>query len=411
MWRIIILCIVTMSIADTNTKVSYEGYKIFSHIPKQNTHLEMVKGMKIDGDGYRFLRDPSFLFREVFIIVGPENLTDFYELMSDFNADFEVRSHNVQSLIDATIPQSPSKFDFESYHTLQEIYDNLDELATMYPKMVHIVVGGTTFEGREIKGVKLFSDSEKSGVFLEGGIHGREWISPATVMYILHQLVTSDDPDVKYIRENHNWIIFPVFNPDGYVYSHEKDRLWCKNRNLAQYYPTCFGVDLNRNWDFRWNKTGWTNNPCDDTYPGYVWFSEVETDSMSKFMSDNIEHFDSYISFRGFSQRLMFSVGNTDASTLFSDQLLRLGSIAVEGARKVYGTNYTVGRINNFHRSSGLSVDYVSGVLRKSIVFMFELRDEGQYGFLLPPDQIIPTANETLNALTDMFKTLSNGFL
>jgi len=127
---------------------------------------------------------------------------------------------NVQKLIDDTMPQNQSQgFDFKSYHTLEEIYVNLDELAKQYPDKVQVVVGGKTHEGRDIKGVKIISNEEKYGIFIEGGIHAREWISPATVMYILHQLLYSKDPNVRHIADNHNWFIFPIFNPDGYAYS------------------------------------------------------------------------------------------------------------------------------------------------------------------------------------------------
>jgi len=54
---------------------------------------------------------------------------------------------------------------------------------------------------------------------------------------------------------------------------------------------------------------------------------------------------------------------------------------------------------------SGLSTDYVAIVLRKLIVCTYELRDNGQYGFLLPPEQIIPTGEETLDSLIALFNT------
>jgi len=57
---------------------------------------------------------------------------------------------------------------------------------------------------------------------------------------------------------------------------------------------------------------------------------------------------------------------------------------------------------------NGLSVDYVAHILRKPIVYLYELRDKGQYGFLLPPHQIIPTGKETLDSLIAIFnETLS----
>lgn len=49
--------------------------------------------------------------------------------------------------------------------------------------------------------------------------------------------------------------------------------------------------------------------------------------------------------------------------------------------------------------ASGGSIDWVAGTTETKVNFGFELRDNGFYGFLLPPDQIIPTAMETLDAV------------
>lgn len=54
--------------------------------------------------------------------------------------------------------------------------------------------------------------------------------------------------------------------------------------------------------------------------------------------------------------------------------------------------------------ATGSSVDYVKGTYGKPIVYTYELRDQGRYGFLLPPEQIIPTGEETLDSLVAMFK-------
>ena len=49
--------------------------------------------------------------------------------------------------------------------------------------------------------------------------------------------------------------------------------------------------------------------------------------------------------------------------------------------------------------ASGGSEDWTYGVLGVKYSFSVELRDTGRYGFLLPPDQIIPTGEETFEGL------------
>ena len=47
----------------------------------------------------------------------------------------------------------------------------------------------------------------------------------------------------------------PLLNPDGYEYSQTTYRLWRKNRFLNPGFPSCPGVDLNRNYNYLyyWN--------------------------------------------------------------------------------------------------------------------------------------------------------------
>ena len=59
--------------------------------------------------------------------------------------------------------------------------------------------------------------------------------------------------------------------------------------------------------------------------------------------------------------------------------------------------------------AAGGSFDWAKGVAGIKYAFTLELRDKGQHGFLLPMDQIIPTAEETWAAIQavaqDLIKT------
>lgn len=50
---------------------------------------------------------------------------------------------------------------------------------------------GTTYEGVRIRGLKISKQSGNTGIFVEAGIHAREWISPAVATYTIDQLIRS----------------------------------------------------------------------------------------------------------------------------------------------------------------------------------------------------------------------------
>ena len=60
-----------------------------------------------------------------------------------------------------------------------------------------------------------------------------------------------------------------------------------------------------------------------------------------------------------------------------------------------------------FHFSdiaSGGSPDWVKGTFGTRITYTYELRDTGKYGFLLPAELIIPTAEETFDSIIRIFQ-------
>lgn len=95
----------------------------------------------------------------------------------------------------------------------------LYQLSTDYPEIANISVIGRTHENRELILLKISSGigTNKPSIFIEGGIHAREWISPAQVLYIADQLVTNASN--KYLYQNVDWYLLPMANPDGYEYA------------------------------------------------------------------------------------------------------------------------------------------------------------------------------------------------
>lgn len=57
-------------------------------------------------------------------------------------------------------------------------------------------------------------------IFIEANFHAREWVSSATATWIINELITSTDPEVRAMANTVDWYIVPVANPDGFVFSH-----------------------------------------------------------------------------------------------------------------------------------------------------------------------------------------------
>ncbi|KAL5277842.1 hypothetical protein ACFFRR_002836 [Megaselia abdita] len=106
-------------------------------------------------------------------------------------------------------------------------------------------------------------------------MHAREWISPSVGLYVIQQLVENFSEN-KNLLQNFDWVVMPMINADGYEYTRAdtKNRMWRKTRKP---YNKCFGVDPNRNFDFKFGYAGTSAKECDDTFKGPNPFSEPET--------------------------------------------------------------------------------------------------------------------------------------
>jgi len=81
---------------------------------------------------------------------------------------------------------------------------------------VKVVVGGKTYEGRDIRALQITNGKDLPGVILESGIHAREWIGPAATTYIVNEILNSPADS---LWRKYNYLYFPHLNPDGYVYT------------------------------------------------------------------------------------------------------------------------------------------------------------------------------------------------
>ncbi|CAF1467973.1 unnamed protein product [Rotaria sp. Silwood1] len=338
--------------------------------------------------------------------------------MTDIGAIIE-RQRILQNL-----PRSSSNandFAYDKYHTIEEIHAWVDQMVATYPEMVTPFTVGKSYENRDMKGFQISSKkmatkrdgtkvTSKRAVWWDGGIHSREWISPATVIYIAYSLLSKygQDSTITHLVDQFDYYILPVFNVDGYAYTWTKDRLWRKTRSKTTV-ANCSGADPNRNWDYDFCKNGSSHDPCDDTFCGEKAFSEIETAQIAKFITGQRGAIVNYINFHSYSQ-LWMSPWSYSTTRPPQFELQDDGSIqAVDALTSVHGTKYQHGSVAQLiSPTSGSTIDWTYGIANVTFSYGVELRDTGEYGFLLPENQIIPSGEETLAGLKALLQYIEN---
>ncbi|KAI9594032.1 hypothetical protein BDF19DRAFT_341239, partial [Syncephalis fuscata] len=189
---------------------------------------------------------------------------------------------DVQKLIDSEKANknsfAPEKYGsptwFNNYHELTELTNWYYDLAKQHSDIVTTpVVIGNTIENRPLLKFTITGPGDASGrkrIWLEAMQHAREWISAATLQYFVDTLVNSyakGDTRVRNLLSQVEFVIVPVCNPDGYVFTWSSNRLWRKNREGIQNGRT-YGVDINRNWPDHWGARGSSTNPSAEDYRG-----------------------------------------------------------------------------------------------------------------------------------------------
>ncbi|XP_004707874.1 carboxypeptidase A1 [Echinops telfairi] len=296
---------------------------------------------------------------------------------------------------------STDSFNYATYHTLEEIYNFMDMLVAENPNLVSKHEIGRTYEGRPIYVLKFSTGGDKRPAFwIDTGIHSREWVTQASGVWFAKKIVTDYQKDARLTSFLNNMDIFLeiVTNPDGFAFTHSKNRLWRKTRSITPG-SSCVGVDPNRNWDAGFGVAGGaSNNPCTETYHGKFPNSESEVKAIVDFVKDH-GNIKAFISIHSYSQLLLYPFGYKMDPARDQSELDQLARSAVTALASLYGTSYQYGSIiQTIYKASGGTIDwtYEQGI---KYSFTFELRDTGRYGFLLPASQILPTAQETWLAL------------
>ncbi|KAL7672622.1 hypothetical protein ACOME3_007506 [Neoechinorhynchus agilis] len=251
---------------------------------------------------------------------------------------------------------------------------------------------------------------KKPYVWIDAGIHGREWISPASIVCFVHFMLFSNDSSAN-ILENYDFYVMPFVNPDGYEISFNNRfnrlRYWRKNArphdgNVSMSNsrtPKCRGVDLNRNYPFAWNFSpgeGASQQPCSEVYQGPFAASEPEIAALIKFVFKRRKRFLVFLSFHSYGQYWFVPWGYTrDIVLQDHDELVKIAQVAADAMKTDIYKDWKVGQSSHLmYVSSGTSEDWAKGVAGIKYSYCIELPpdDDATRGFVLPDDQILPVA-------------------
>ncbi|XP_033754889.1 carboxypeptidase B-like [Pecten maximus] len=397
------------------SQIRYEGYKVVRVVPQKGEHLLALKSLQeqTGHDKIDFWIAPRQVGVPVDISIAPALFQHLYASFTLWGIYPVVLIHDLQEKIDAQKQHvqigTEADFEYNKYHRLTEIESWMKNITDTYSDKASLFEITKSYENRTINGIKISTKNTpnpRPAFWMEGGIHAREWISPATVVYMTAQMLDTYDSDsaMKEFVDSYDWYILPVFNVDGYERTWNGDRMW---RKTMSKHGLCTGVDPNRNWDYKWCEEGASKDPCSDLYCGPKPFSEVEVKGVADYIK-TIKNVKGFIDFHSYSELWMSPWGWTTELPEDYKDLDAGGKAACDALEAVHGTKYEHGSIANIiYVSSGSSADWTYGDRKIKYSYGVELRDKGQHGFLLPEDQILPSGQETMQAVIALAKFIT----
>merc|ERR1712183_1256924 len=377
------------------TQVSWAGHQVIRANVDTTKQADVMVEMSEKFDFWTEIG----IGRSVDIRCAPEDVKEVTKLLVEQEINFSVIIEDVQDLIEkvpmkkGNMSKSGHSMDWDDYHPIEDMHSYLDYVEETFD-FVSTESIGKSYEGSDMRIVKVCKGGcgNKPAMWIDGGIHAREWVSPAVVMFMLKELVENDS-DHQDLLENIDWYILPVVNPDGYLYTQTDNRLWRKTRSPNG--NNCFGTDANRNFGFQWGTGGSSSDPCSDTYMGASAFSEIETANMRDWLTAHKDTVKFYNNVPSYSQLVLLPWGWGFDEPDNVDDLYRVAEAGNDALYAVHQKTYEVGCIPcMLYVASGGSLDWTLGELGIPYSYGMELRDTGAYGFLLPPEQIIPTGEE-----------------
>lgn len=303
-----------------------------------------------------------------------------------FGGEIELELVKATQMLETSFVYDISLMDFPArdseFHNYSELVTALKKLQTDAPDIVAYEVIGKSLENRDIINIRISSDlpnsSKKAGISIVGTHHAREHLSTEFPLMLAQYLVSEykkGNPEIKRLVEGREINIIPLVNPDGAEWdiSTGSYKAWRKNRRNNG--DGSFGVDLNRNYSYKWGTTGTSSNTRSDVYKGPTPFSEPETQAIKTFLEKKT-NVSIQVSFHTFSELILYPWGWTYAP-LENTRDLQVHKTMAETMAQWNG--YTPEQSSDLYTASGDTTDWAYAEL-KMISFTFEMDPKSASG-------------------------------
>nr|XP_041576762.1 carboxypeptidase A1 isoform X2 [Taeniopygia guttata] len=324
---------------------TFVGHQVLRVIPQSDEELQKVQELQdLEHLQLDFWLAPRKLGLPVDIRVPFPSLQAVKAHLEATGVSYSIMIEDVQALLDEEqremlrssrqLPLDTTTFNYDAYHTIDEIYNFMDMLVAENPNLVSKLEIGRSTENRPLYVLKFSTGgTNRPAVWIDTGIHSREWVTQASGVWFARKIVQdhANNEGVASILETMDIFLEIVTNPDGYAYTHTTDRMWRKTRSRHSG-AICVGVDPNRNWDAGFGDAGASAYSCSETYHGPYPNSEPEVKSIVDFVKSH-GNIKAFVSIHSYSQLLLYPYGYTETPAPNAQELHEISAKAVAWER------------------------------------------------------------------------------
>jgi hypothetical protein len=388
---------------------------IFSSLDAQEKYFHVrivipniVAWQKLSTLGLALEEGVEFHNREIEMIVNSLELRKLYEngfsphvVRSDMESFFRNRFFAQQST------NTFASGSMGGFYTFQEALNRLNSFRRKYKPLISGPIKiGKSIEGRPILAYRISDNADvnepnEPEVLYTGLHHAREPQSLMTILYFMEKLLQGyrKNAEITYLINHRQMWFIPIVNPDGYAYNQETNPtgggLWRKNRRKNS--DGSFGIDLNRNYSFKWSydNLGSSPNPADETFRGTSAFSEPETSALRDFVRSR--KFAIALHYHSFRNLWIYPWSYTDQETANKVVFREYGQWLTRENGYTVGTTFdTLGYVANGEADDWFYGDIQSG--KKRIFSMTAEIGDFVDNFWPSKNRILPLAVENYKA-------------